>query len=140
MEDFVPCGDHPSGGFPRRQEPGKAERRTKWSVWIAGICAELLTVQEARTPAAAETAQGEPYCKDSPALAQTKEYFEYDPDKAYAFGLRIRQYVRDRDLFRLFSLVEGELQGGPRRSEEMCTSTVPRHGVRGRRQGSLVYA
>ena len=99
-----------------RQEHRQAERRTKRGICAAVMCALLLTVQGARTPAAAGPAHYESYCKDSPALAQSKDYFEYDPDKAYAFGLRIQQFVRDRDLSGLFSLVDGELRRGPRRS------------------------
>ena len=39
----------------------------------------------------------------------------YDPEKAYAFGLKIQDAVRKRDLVAFFSLVDGELAYGPRR-------------------------
>ena len=38
-----------------------------------------------------------------------------DGDKAVQFGLTIQSAVRDRDITRIFAMVDGELQNGPRR-------------------------
>ena len=40
----------------------------------------------------------------------------YVPEDARAFGLKIQRLVRNKDLQGMFSLVEGELQNGPRKS------------------------
>ena len=39
----------------------------------------------------------------------------YTPDGAYAFGLKVQQMVKNKDLQGIFSLVEGELINGPRK-------------------------
>ena len=49
------------------------------------------------------------------SLADIADYFGYDPEEAYAFGLKIQDAVRKRDLAAFFSLVVGELGYGPRR-------------------------
>ena len=41
----------------------------------------------------------------------------YEADAAYAFGLKIQQAVRQRDLAAFFALVDGELDRGPRRKD-----------------------
>ena len=61
----------------------------------------------------------------SPVLAsqcnkEDREYAEfwddyYTPDGAYAFGLKVQQFVKNNDLQGIFSLVEGELENGPRK-------------------------
>ena len=43
-------------------------------------------------------------------------YDYYDPEEAYDFGLKIRGFVEKKDLEGLFSLVQGELRNGPRKS------------------------
>ena len=43
-------------------------------------------------------------------------YWNYDPVDAYEFGIKIQSYVEKADLLSLFSLVEGELKNGPRKS------------------------
>ena len=39
----------------------------------------------------------------------------YDPEEAYRFGIKIQEIVEKEDLQALFSLVEGELEWGPRK-------------------------
>ena len=48
-------------------------------------------------------------------LTEYADYWGYDPEEAYAFGLKIQDAVRERDLAAFFSLVDGELEYGPRR-------------------------
>ncbi len=48
-------------------------------------------------------------------LAESADYWGYDPEKAYGFGLAIQDAVRKKDLLAFFSLVDGELEHGPRR-------------------------
>ena len=48
------------------------------------------------------------------SLADIADYFRYDPEEAYAFGLKIQDAVRKRNLAAFFSLVVGELDYGPR--------------------------
>lgn len=54
-----------------------------------------------------------PPCGDRHAEAEN--YWNYDADAAYVFGLRIQDAVLGRDLDAIFSLVDGELDRGPRR-------------------------
>ena len=61
-------------------------------------------------------------CEDTSAtdplgrsLKDIADYWGYDPEEAYAFGLKIQDAVRARDLAKFFSLVDGELDYGPRR-------------------------
>ncbi|MCY3956496.1 MAG: SUMF1/EgtB/PvdO family nonheme iron enzyme [Nitrospira sp.] len=61
-------------------------------------------------------------CEDTSAtdptgrsLKETADYWGYDPEEAYAFGLKIQEAVRERNLNAFFSLVDGELDYGPRR-------------------------
>ena len=49
------------------------------------------------------------------SLADIADQWGYDPEEAYAFGLKIQDAVRERDLTKFFSLVDGELDYGPRR-------------------------
>ena len=61
----------------------------------------------------------------SPVLAnecskEDKEYADfwqnyYTPEDAYAFGLKVQSLVSNEDLSGIFSLVQGELQNGPRK-------------------------
>ena len=53
------------------------------------------------------------HCGD--AYAQYEKYWKYDAEEAYAFGQKIKDTVRQRDLVAFFSLVDGELDNGPRR-------------------------
>ena len=61
--------------------------------------------------------------KDKTGLScseQDWEYAElwdnyYDPEDARNFGIKIKQFVKERSLGGLFSLVEGELTSGPRK-------------------------
>ena len=39
----------------------------------------------------------------------------YTPEDAYAFGLKVQSLVANQDLSGIFSLVQGELQNGPRK-------------------------
>ncbi len=39
----------------------------------------------------------------------------YTPEDAYAFGLKVQSLVSNQDLSGIFSLVQGELQNGPRK-------------------------
>ena len=39
----------------------------------------------------------------------------YAPTDAYAFGVKIQNLVSNKDLSGIFSLVQGELQNGPRK-------------------------
>ncbi len=48
-------------------------------------------------------------------LTDIAEQWGYDPEEAHAFGLKIQDAVRERDLTAFFSLVDGELDYGPRR-------------------------
>lgn len=54
-----------------------------------------------------------PHCGDR--FTKDEKYWDYDAEAAYAFGLEIQKVVRKRDLVALFSLVDDELQSGPRR-------------------------
>lgn len=45
-----------------------------------------------------------------------KFWDDYDPVEAYEFGLKIQQFVRDRDLDGLLQLAAGELVQGPRKA------------------------
>ena len=54
-----------------------------------------------------------PFCGDR--YTETGNYWKYDAESAYAFGLKIQDAVQKRDLVALFSLVNGELTSGPRR-------------------------
>ena len=50
-----------------------------------------------------------------------REYAEfwknyYDPEDAYQFGEKIKKLVRDKNLQKLFDLVDGELTSGPRKN------------------------
>ena len=49
------------------------------------------------------------------SLKDIADQWGYDPEEAYAFGLKIQDAVRKRDLPKFFSLVDGELDYGPRR-------------------------
>ena len=53
-------------------------------------------------------------------LEKDREYAKfwdnyYDPEDARNFGIKIKQFVKERSLEGLFSLVEGELTSGPRK-------------------------
>ena len=48
-------------------------------------------------------------------LKENAGYWGYEPEKAYAFGLKIQHAVRKRNLVAFFSLVGVELDYGPRR-------------------------
>ena len=50
-----------------------------------------------------------------PSVCADADDSRYASDKAYAFGLKIQEAVRERDLTAFFSLVDGELEYGPRR-------------------------
>ena len=52
---------------------------------------------------------------------EDKEYADfwrnyYTPEGAYAFGLKVQSLVSNEDLSGIFSLVQGELQNGPRKA------------------------
>ena len=49
------------------------------------------------------------------SLKDIADQWGYDPEEAYAFGLKIQDAVRERNLAAFFSLVDGELDYGPRR-------------------------
>ena len=49
------------------------------------------------------------------SLKDIADQWGYEPEEAYAFGLRIQEAVREKDLAKFFSLVDGELDYGPRR-------------------------
>ena len=49
------------------------------------------------------------------SLKDIADQWGYEPEEAYAFGLRIQEAVREKDLAKFFSLVDGELEYGPRR-------------------------
>ena len=49
------------------------------------------------------------------SLKDIADQWGYDPEEVYAFGLKIQDAVRERDLAKFFSLVDGELDYGPRR-------------------------
>ena len=49
------------------------------------------------------------------SLKDIADQWGYDLEEAYAFGLKIQNAVREKDLTAFFSLVEGELDYGPRR-------------------------
>ncbi len=49
------------------------------------------------------------------SLKDIADQWGYEPEEAYAFGLKIQEAVRERDLTKFFSLVDGELDYGPRR-------------------------
>ena len=56
----------------------------------------------------------------SECSAQDNEYTAswdnyYSPEGARAFGLKIQKLVKEKDLKGIFSLVNGELQSGPRK-------------------------
>lgn len=65
-------------------------------------------------------------CWTAPALAnecskEDRDYADfwdnyYVPEEARAFGMKIQRLVLNKDLPGMFSLVEGELQNGPRKS------------------------
>ena len=52
--------------------------------------------------------------KGDQEYAETWDHY-YTPEGAYAFGLKVQQLVKNKDLQGIFSLVEGELQSGPRK-------------------------
>lgn len=111
-----------------------------------GLGAPVLRETNARRTNDRSTARS-PVGPESSACtsAFTTDVYDYDPDAAYAFGLRIQAAVRARDLTAFFSLVDGELLRGPRRRfavgrafgevfpdswrTEILDSEVPRHPV-----------
>ena len=54
-------------------------------------------------------------CRDWDGTAAMVTALGYNPEEVYAFGLKIQDAVRERDLAAFFSLVDGELSHGPRR-------------------------
>ena len=64
-----------------------------------------------------QTASNSQVCKESDRKFAAEYHNNYyDPEEAYAFGLKIQNAVKDRNLKKLFSfVVDGELRTGPRR-------------------------
>ncbi|HIB94029.1 MAG TPA: sel1 repeat family protein, partial [Candidatus Lambdaproteobacteria bacterium] len=64
-----------------------------------------------------QTASNSQVCKESDRKFAAEYHNNYyDPEEAYAFGLKIQNAVKDRNLKKLFSfVVDGELGTGPRR-------------------------
>ena len=61
------------------------------------------------------------------SLAEIADYFGYDPEEAYAFGLKIHDVVRERDLAAVFLF--GRWRIGLRTQTEICRRTRAFHEI-----------
>ena len=84
-------------------ERGMEQSRSRRLGYLCGLLLILLHCSASGAEAAPSVAPESPVCPEERGLA------------AYRFGLQIQNAVRARDLAAFFSLVDGELERGPRR-------------------------